>query len=1042
MMDDEYATNLDAVHPVNDDDPYAAFWERVREDFSVSDYFRLKKITLQSPATQACDDIRQECLSRWGVEVEPDETLIATVYLEDPRVYPVPLRANVAHSMTLTQALLCNWQQKGNGDWFDHLGHLQAHRDHGFNCRVVDEKLTASECVAYEAVYRKTSPQRYDSTTHLSIRADAFKHYVWDHNLQSRYLTYLQQFWQAHSKDYNLMLKAGLFRAACLQADEHTLKAEHKAMILEALGVPDNQGWDELSFDAFLTAPVSRRVTISELIVYGYSAVDLMVIRSADSPTVLLYIPGNSSPIHAFMNEHALKDWIGQLCRDPVKRRLFEAHFSAADDDDGFFYSGVATALQGFAVYPKLLNAATGAWNPRKLVQFGEPLHPWPFSHFKDRIKAKSESDALQKIRGHGDYWKAEVSSGLSECVSVLGGIAIVFPELMPVFAGLSVVLAGLGVDQVRNGRTLEERQAGLGRVVFGVLNALPIVAEEAAPIEAGLDAGFIDEAGGGYEISGPVMPFEPSIENGHAPVFRAQPPALSSLDAKMRRLLRALEAPCEWPEIAQGEFAGVYPVQGKHYIELHDRVFRVEWIAQEKQFRIRSPSDPRVWGPYVKTLDTGYWDLDLKPGLRGGESFDGSHLPPISEPIDAPVSVTPDEPEIPLQRREAKVQVELPLDGVSTEEVPSAETGAIKEKYFIRLNGVNTRIYYDADNGCWKTDSALAKPVWLDPNGQWKSGSLKMFRSVETSFPQSKRYEIYTFPRLPELPTEAQPVSRVIHHLWMGDSVPGDELLKNIQRNMSVSPGVRFHLHIDIDAPQAYDQLSDYFREHPEMHISHLKDEPFYADFLNGENGEAFHYFRHSENHNYAAASDILRYRLINEYGGIYVDCDDEIASSFAGAELLAGPNDVLLGTRLDAPSLSYTGPGNSHFASHPDNPVLRRVLKEITRRFERERQANKAFFTTPRPVMNNATEALRLASKARMKPYMTRISELTGPRLFSDVLREARPDYFDLLDRSYSPVDEVLSVAYIERLNNAVDFYFPFKVKAQIKAGSSNQW
>ncbi|KPZ18887.1 Uncharacterized protein ALO40_01189 [Pseudomonas syringae pv. viburni] len=55
-------------------------------------------------------------------------------------------------------------------------------------------------------------------------------------------------------------------------------------------------------------------------------------------------------------------------------------------------------------------------------------MHPWPFSHFKDRVKAKSEADALQKIRSHDDYWKDEVSSGLSESVSVLGGVAIVFP--------------------------------------------------------------------------------------------------------------------------------------------------------------------------------------------------------------------------------------------------------------------------------------------------------------------------------------------------------------------------------------------------------------------------------------------------------------------------------------------------------------------------------------------------------------------------------------------------------------------------------------
>ncbi|WP_152626982.1 hypothetical protein, partial [Pseudomonas syringae group genomosp. 3] len=55
---------------------------------------------------------------------------------------------------------------------------------------------------------------------------------------------------------------------------------------------------------------------------------------------------------------------------------------------------------------------------------------------------------------------------------------------------------------------------------------------------------------------------------------------------------------------------------------------------------------------------------------------------------------------------------------------------------------------------------------------------------------------------------------------------------------------------------------------------------------------------------------------------------------------------------------------------------------------------------------------------------------------------LRKLRPDYFDLLERSYLPVDEVLSVLYIEHLNEAVDFYFPFKGRAKISPGSENGW
>ncbi|MBA1230262.1 glycosyltransferase sugar-binding domain-conteining protein [Pseudomonas viridiflava] len=1043
-MDDEIAasTGTDPVQIDESDYSDAAFWARVAQDFSVSDYFRLNPVSLQSPAALASKDVAQACLEKWGLQVEADEALIATLYIQDPGIFPAPQRANVVHSMTLTQALLRNWQRNGSGDWFDHLGHLQPHNPMGFHTHLVNEALAPYDCVAYEAIYRKTSPQRYDATTQLAVSATAFKQYIWQHNLQAGYLAYLKLFWQAHAEDYNLMLKAGLFRAAWLQAEENTLDDEHKVMVLEALGLPLDQGWTELSFTDFVEAPISSTVTISELIVYGYRAVDIMVIRRTGSPTVLLYIPGNSSPIHAFKNANALKDWIAQLCRDPVKHRAFEAHFSAADDVDGLFYSGLSTTLEGFAVYPALLNAATGTWNPRALVQFGEPLSPWPFSHFRHRIKATSEADARQKIHSHSDYWKEEVSSGLSECVSVLGAVAIVFPELMPVVAGLSLALVDLGADQVVNGRTLQERQIGLGRVTFGVLNALPFVTEGASSVEAGIEIEGIDEAGGGYAIEGASTNVEPPDEVGSVPIFRPEPPALRSLDVKMHRLLSALEAPRPMPEAVTAQEYGVYPVNGRHFIELHDRSFRVEWVSQEKQFRIRSAEDPRSWGPYIKTLDTGVWDLDLKLGLRGGDSFDGTRLPPIRDSDGMPDPVLPELPKIERQRWQPKVQVELPLDGVAIEHAPGHAGDSIKDRYYIQLDGKKTRVYYDADVACWQTDSAMAHPVWLDPRGEWQSGSLEAFRKVQTRLPQSHRYEIYSFPRLPQLPANARPVDRVIHYIWMGEKGPGNTLLDTIKGNIGIGKDLRLHLHIDIDDPQAEAQLFEAFAVHPTMRISRLKEEAFFGRFLNSENGEAFTYFRHSRNRNYAAASDILRYRLVDEYGGIYMDCDDKIAQSFADIPLAAGPHDVLLGRRLESESLNYIGPGNSHFASHPDNPVLKKVLKEIKVRFDREKQSNAAFFSSPRPVINRDTAALKAASMLRMKPYMARISALTGPQLFSDVLSEARPDYFDLLERAYTPVDEVLSVAYIDRLHEAVDFYFPFKAKAKIDAGSSNEW
>ncbi len=72
-MDDEFAAQYDFGDDdrAGDDDSGAEFWARVDEDYSVSDYFRLNPISLQSPAALAARDVAQECQSRWGIEIDP-----------------------------------------------------------------------------------------------------------------------------------------------------------------------------------------------------------------------------------------------------------------------------------------------------------------------------------------------------------------------------------------------------------------------------------------------------------------------------------------------------------------------------------------------------------------------------------------------------------------------------------------------------------------------------------------------------------------------------------------------------------------------------------------------------------------------------------------------------------------------------------------------------------------------------------------------------------------------------------------------------------
>ncbi|MDB6050552.1 MAG: glycosyltransferase sugar-binding domain-conteining protein [Pseudomonas sp.] len=1019
------------------------------------EFFKSLCIKYESPEEYAKETVRTYTQRKWDILLDPDEMVIATLYIETAG-RQAPFNASVAFAMTLTEAMLRNWQQNGSGDLFEHLGRLEGYRPGGYAVNLVQHPLALWNSVAYEAVYRKTTPQRYDVSTHLPIRADEFKQYVWDCNLQAHYKKRLAQFWTEHGSHYHLLIKGSLLKAVYTQAAAGALTVEDKGFLLRALGLDAGQPWETLTWEHFVNAPLSSFTTFRELIVYRYTATDIIAIKNELTGRIVIYIPGNSSPLHGFDSEQLAIEWLGQQCRDPRRRKALESHFRMEDDGDGPFLSGLHAALAGIAVYPKFLNQATGYWPPRSTIRFGPAIEEWPFSHFRQNLKDRLDSDAVQAIHSQSDYWKAAAGQGVTDAILVLGAVVMVAPEVTPLLAALSIALVGLGVDETVEGRDKAQKEQGLEHIRFGVLNALPIIAEGVVgAVEAGRVAReAVEDSRWGDEIDVDADALATSESRAaeeeqarlaeqarHKAIddtergFGIEPEGLRSLRPLMRTRLKALEYPEALNEGAWSSVNGAneayqrfnYQTNATEYfIRLHSRVYRVEWVDAASQFRIIPAYGEGPTGPFVKELGLGRWDLDLKPGLRGGESFDGSSITPIDigvaspQPLpDAPVVIQPDIP---------KIQIEIPMDGVESAE----------NRYFIPLDGKRTRVYYDADPQLPGWTLSSGEYVWRSEAGEWRSADAAAYKKLTSKIPQSKKYQIYKFPRLPELPANATPVPREVHYIWMGNRIPGEQLLTNLSRNASRSPDLVFTLHIDIDNELAFHDLSSRFVNHPNVHISRLKDEAFYSGFLKSEIAPLFSYFRYGDYQNLAAASDVLRYRLIYEYGGIYMDCDDIILGSFKEVSLDAGPCDVLMGNEVSAPSFNYVGPNTSHFASHPRNPVLKELLREMHARYVNE---DPVFFTTPRPRIDTSTEQLRVASKAVMATYMIKIFELTGPSVFSDVIRKLRPDYFDLLARSLKP-DVINATAYTERMEAARDFYFPFKRKAPIVAGSANEW
>lgn len=579
---------------------------------------------VKSPAGFARELIKQHALKNWGLDIDPDTTCLTTLLFNPPPT-AAPYPATVRHALTLTQALMSHYQRRPG--WINGFGYVVPYKAGGVALRLVDaleSNLTVHAC---EGLYRRSDPQLYDATTHINISPASFKQFIRDTDLQALYHQYLEQFLAAHGQDFSLLAKAAFLKAAFVQVHEHSLRMTDLQLVLEAVGLPASQRWCALT-PALLEQQHSpaTHVVVSPLKVHRYTATDVLLIKDSRTARVLLYIPGNSSPLHAFDDEHCLADWLATQCHASHKRLALAAHFQDRDYSDGLFLSGVHTALEGVAAYPARLDDSTGLWAPRHCLHAGERIHGDVFAHVQVSVMARLRADAKSVIRTQGDARLEGLAQGLNRSLIVTGLIALMLPEAVPFIIGLSATLIGVGIAQERRSNTFEARQQAASRIEFGLFNALPMVVEGLVGAEVSAEITS--------QINPPVKVIEvlaPLSEQGSASEavgqlrlrFEIAPPNLRSLSGDLRQSLRSFEAP---PESVQGPpsihgpngMLDIHHSEGRYFVAIHDKAYEVCWVDSTRRWRIISPDGTGRPGPWIRQLETDQWDI-AAGGLKGG---------------------------------------------------------------------------------------------------------------------------------------------------------------------------------------------------------------------------------------------------------------------------------------------------------------------------------------------------------------------------------------------------------------------------------------
>ena len=484
-------------------------------NLDIDSYAEHLTMDFKSATQNAAQTVKQLFKQTWNLDIDPDKTYLATFDYNTTGAQPYP--AKLVKQVSLTQAMLTNAQDTPTGS-----GVLVPYYTGGPTVRLVDNlprvapgtfdlgdrispgRESAHITHTYQGIYSSTPEgmtQVYGASTQLPVSPHAFKAQIRATDFHRPHTEFLNTFWDSHDRKYPIVAKAALVKAADAQHQAGSLTQQDKQLVMRATGLAANtQAWaDTLLTNLMQPTPPDPGLEVGLLKLGRYESTDLMVITdkttrlNADGKAVnrtLLYIPGNSSPIHAFDGVDQMKLWLARQAAEPAKLKALEAHFKYDDLKGSVWHAGVAETLQGLANWPKPGHRYT--WDPSQTlgIQSYNPTgRPTPeddidttsdvFQQLSERQRLRSYADARAQITTDADVVKANILSGLNKAAMVamlFAPLAIAIPEvalaLDAVYIASGITEAGIGADDLAKGRP-----GGAEHVIFGVLNAaLPVV--------------------------------------------------------------------------------------------------------------------------------------------------------------------------------------------------------------------------------------------------------------------------------------------------------------------------------------------------------------------------------------------------------------------------------------------------------------------------------------------------------------------------------------------------------------------------------------
>ncbi|MCK3832222.1 membrane-targeted effector domain-containing toxin [Pseudomonas fluorescens] len=430
-------------------------------------------------------------------QLDPDTTFLTTLEynLDNPNA---PYTAVIVQSMSLTEAMICNAPHAPGGminntgfstiaPYFNIVDELPRLMDNRIPQMFNEEFITSGWIPPrrYEALYRQSEPQVYDPTTQLEIAPAVLRKVIDSSNFEQTYDKAITQFWGEHRDNYTTLMRIAFAKAYLNQYEEFTLTEAERQLAARAAGIGVDRDASNLTLEDF-QAPYSpdKNLSVRVLRIHQFDATDILTITDTQSQITLLYVPGNSSPIHGFNSPTDMRNALVKVAKDPTQRKALTNHFEPDSIDSGLIYCGVEEALIGMAMYPKSSSPAgffnsllrNGYWDPEQYIN--NPMYPAlrsnPFAFIARQIRSRIAKLAAKTVVSPLDTFKADTLDALDKACLLAIPVALTMgTALLAEFCFITSGLTGMaiGADDV-----LKDKPHAVERMVFGALNALPVV--------------------------------------------------------------------------------------------------------------------------------------------------------------------------------------------------------------------------------------------------------------------------------------------------------------------------------------------------------------------------------------------------------------------------------------------------------------------------------------------------------------------------------------------------------------------------------------